>query len=72
MKTQSIMGIVLIVAGVLGFAYGGFSFTRETHKAELGSLQLSVDERQAVNIPAWASIGAILTGGLLLVVRRKS
>lgn len=68
-----IAAIVLIVAGVLGLAYGSFSYTRETHQAKLGPLELSVKEQETVNIPMWAGAGAIVIGGVLLLlgVRRK-
>ncbi|MBL6751094.1 MAG: hypothetical protein ISP90_11260 [Nevskia sp.] len=71
MDAQKIVGILLIVAGALGLGYGGFSYTRQTHQADLGPLHLSVDEKQRVNIPIWAGIGAVVIGGLLLVVGRK-
>ncbi len=71
MSIARILGIVLLVAGALGLAYGGFSFTKETHKAEIGSLKLSVDEKEHVNVPTYAGIGLIIIGGLLLVVPRK-
>lgn len=69
---QKIAAIVLIVIGTLGLAYGGFSYTKETHKADLGPIQFSVDEKQQVNVPVWAGVGAILIGGILLVTVRKS
>ena len=72
MNIQRIAGILLIVAGALGLAYGGFSYTKERHTADVGSLHLSMDEKEQVNIPVWAGVGAILVGGLLLVVGRKS
>lgn len=62
----------LIAAGVLGLAVGGFTFTRETHEAQVGPIELSVTDRQTVNIPVWLGAGAILAGVLLLVVRTKS
>lgn len=65
-----IAAIVLIVAGILGLAYGGFSYTRETHQAKLGPIELSVKEKENVNIPMWAGIAAIVIGGLLLVAGR--
>jgi hypothetical protein len=54
--------------------YGGFSYTKETHEADLGPLHMSVEEKQHVNVPVWAGVGAIVAGGFLLVVvgRRKS
>jgi drug/metabolite transporter (DMT)-like permease len=68
MTAQKIVAIVLIVAGVLALTYGGFSFTRETHQAKLGPIELSVKERERVNVPMWAGIGAIAIGVVLLVV----
>jgi hypothetical protein len=72
MGAQKLAAIVLIVAGALGLAYGGFSYTRETHEADLGPLHMSVAEKKRVNVPVWAGVGAIVAGGLLLVVGRKS
>jgi TRAP-type C4-dicarboxylate transport system permease small subunit len=60
--------IVLVVLGVLALAYGGFTYTSETHEANIGSLSLSVDEKKRVNVPVWAGIGAIIAGGLLFFV----
>jgi multidrug transporter EmrE-like cation transporter len=68
MNAMKIVGVVLIVAGGLALAYGGFSFTKETHKAELGPLKLSVQEKERVNVPQWLGIGAIVAGIVLLVV----
>jgi hypothetical protein len=65
------VAIVLVLLGILGLAYNGFSYTSETHKADVGSLHLSVDETKHVNIPVWVGIGAIVVGGLLLVTGRK-
>jgi hypothetical protein len=63
----------LIVAGVLGLVYGGFSYTKETHEAKLGSIELSMKERETVNVPVWAGVGAIAIGGMLLLLGgRKS
>ena len=43
--------IVLIVTSVLGFVYGSFSDTKDTHKPELGPIELSVKDKQTVNVP---------------------
>jgi len=67
MNAIKIAGIALIVAGVLGLVYGSFSYTKETHEAKLGSLQLSVKDKETVNVPVWAGVGAIAIGGLLLL-----
>ncbi len=72
MGATKVIAILLIVAGALALAYGGFSYTKETHTADVGSLHLSVDEKQHVNVPVWAGVGAIVLGGLLLIgVRNK-
>jgi drug/metabolite transporter (DMT)-like permease len=71
MTPVKIVGIVLIVAGVLALAYGGFSFTKETHKAEIGPLKLSVAEKEQVNVPQWAGIAAVVAGVVMLVVGGK-
>ena len=61
------LAIVLIVAGIIGLALGSFSFTKDTHSAKLGPIELSMKEKQTVNIPVWAGVGAIVVGGLLLL-----
>jgi hypothetical protein len=66
MNSMKIAAIVLIVAGVLGLVYGSFSYTRETHEANVGPIELSVKEKQTVNIPVWAGVGAIGIGAALL------
>ena len=71
MTMVKIVGVVAIVAGILGLAYGSFSYTSNTHEANIGSLELSVKDTRTVNIPLWAGIGAIATGGLLLVPWKK-
>lgn len=70
MNAVKIMAIVLIVAGALGLAYGSFSYTKETQAVKVGPLELSVKNKETVNIPVWAGVGAIAAGLLLLVVRK--
>jgi multidrug transporter EmrE-like cation transporter len=72
MSTTKIAAIVLIVAGILGVMYGKFSYTKETHEAKLGSLEMSFKEKQTVNVPAWAGVAAIVAGAVLLLARPKS
>lgn len=71
MNAARIAAIGLIAAGILGLVYGGFSFTKETHEASIGPLEISVAEKQNVNIPIWAGVGAIVVGGALLFLGRK-
>jgi TRAP-type C4-dicarboxylate transport system permease small subunit len=71
METKKLAAVVLLVIGILALAYGGFSYTKQTHQADIGSLHLSVDERHRVNVPVWLGVGAVLIGGLLLMRRRS-
>jgi uncharacterized membrane protein YidH (DUF202 family) len=71
MNTVKIAAIVLIVAGILGLVYGSFSYTKETHEAKLGPIELSFKEKQTVNVPVWLGVGAIVGGVLLLLGGNK-
>ena len=68
------IAIVLIAAGVLALGYGGFSYTKETHEGHIGSLDLTIRDREHVNVPMWAGVAAIVIGaGFLLVpLNRKA
>jgi multidrug transporter EmrE-like cation transporter len=72
MNAVRMAAIVLIVAGVLGLAYGSFSYTKETHEAKLGPIELSVKDKQTVNVPVWAGVGAIVLGGVILLFGSKT
>ena len=67
MNPTKVIGIILIVAGSLGLAYGGFSYTKETTGMKLGPIELKVEEKQNVNVPLIVSAGAIVLGVFLLV-----
>lgn len=68
MNGLKILAIALIAVGAIGLIYGQFSYTKETHKAEIGSLELAVKDKETVNIPQWAGVLAIAGGAVLLVV----
>jgi len=70
MNAVRILAIALIVAGGLALAYGGFTYTKETHEAKLGPIELSVKEKETVNVPVWAGVGAMVAGVILLLVRK--
>ena len=67
MNALKIPAIVLILAGVLGLAYGSFSYTKQTHDVKIGPIEMSVQDKQTVNVPVWAGVGVILIGGALLL-----
>ena len=71
MNATKILGIALIIGGILGLVYGGFSYTKETHEAKIGPITLSVTDKERVNIPMWVGIGAVVVGGLILVFGSK-
>ena len=71
MTPVKIVGIVLIVLGAAALAMGGFSYTKEEHQAKIGPLSLSVQEKERVNVPVWAGLGAIALGVILLVAPGK-
>jgi len=71
MNMQQMVAIVLIVAGALGLAYGGFTYTKATHDVSLGPIEMSFDEKERVNIPLWAGVGMLTIGGILLVSNKR-
>lgn len=71
MNSIKTLALVLIVGGLLGLVYGGFSYTKDTSAVKLGPLELTVKEQKRVNIPLWAGVGALVIGGVLLVTASK-
>jgi len=71
MGGAKVFAIVLIIAGALALAYGGFTYSKQTTALSLGPIQLNVQEKKTVPIPIWAGIGAIVLGGVLLATGGK-
>lgn len=71
MNGTKLAAIILIIAGVLGLAYGGFTYAKKTEQVKLGPIELTVKDKETVNIPVWLGAGALIAGVLLLVVRSK-
>jgi hypothetical protein len=71
MNATKAVAVALIVAGVLALIYGGFSYTKDTTAVKLGPIELSVKEKETVNVPIWVGVGAVVVGGLLLVLGGK-
>ena len=70
MSVFKIVAILLITAGILALAYGGFTYTKTTHEAKVGPFEMSVEDKETVNIPIWAGIGAIVVGAALLLAKK--
>ena len=71
MNAIKAIGLALIVAGALGLAYGSFSYTKQSNDLKLGPIELSIKDKETVNVPLWAGVSAIVVGGLLLAFGRK-
>lgn len=72
MSALKLVAIALIVAGIVGLAYGQFTYTKATHEMKVGPLDMSFKEKRTVNIPLWAGIAAIAAGVVLLVVPKRT
>jgi hypothetical protein len=70
MSPVKLIAVLLIIGGALGLAYGGFSYTKNTHEVQVGPVDLSVHEKKTIDVPVWAGIAAIVVGGALLLVGR--
>lgn len=71
MNSLRLASLVLMVGGALALAYGGFSYTRDTHELNLGPLQVQVQERKYLNIPIWAGLASLLAGVALLAASAR-
>ena len=71
MNAMKVLGIVLIAGGILALVYGGFTYTKDTHETKIGPITLSVSDKERVNVPIWAGVGAVVIGRLILVFGSK-
>ena len=71
MNFKRIAGLILIVVGVVFLVTRGFTYTKDTHKANLGPIDFSVKEKERVNVPAWAGVAAVAAGVALLILPLK-
>lgn len=72
MNPLKVAALILIAVGVIGLAYGGFTYTRSTTETQIGPIDLVVHDKQQVNIPIWAGVGAIMIGAAMLLVPGKN
>ena len=71
MNIKRLLGVILIALGVLFLAVRTFSYTKETHKADLGPIDFSIKEKERVAIPTWLGVVSAVAGVLLLVFPSK-
>jgi len=71
MTPVRIIALLLLVGGILGLAYGGFSYTKKDHEAKVGPIDISVQEKKTVNVPLWVGVGAVVIGCVLLLSPRN-
>ena len=71
MNASKLVGLVLIVGGALALAFGGFSYTKDSSAVKIGPIEVSVKEKESVNVPLWAGVAAVVVGGLLLALGKK-
>ena len=67
MKSAKVLGLVLIVLGILSFAYEGITFTTQKKIVDVGPIHASKDEKHTVPIPPILG-GLLLVGGVILVL----
>lgn len=68
MKSAHIVGVVLVVAGMLGLAFDGVSFARHITRAERGPISYTAGERHGQSIPTWACLAAMVVGGAIVAM----
>ncbi len=66
MKGTKLLGALLLGLGILALAYGGFTYTKDTDKVDLGPIHITVKDKERVNVPLWAGIGLAILGGVVL------
>lgn len=71
MNAAKLVGLILIVGGALALAFGGFSYTKDSSAVKIGPLELSVKQKESINVPLWAGVAAVVAGGLLLAFGKK-
>jgi hypothetical protein len=66
MKPAIIVGILLVVIGVIGLAYGGISYTKEKTVVDIGPIKATADSRETIPVPPILG-GLALIGGVVLI-----
>jgi uncharacterized membrane protein YidH (DUF202 family) len=67
LKAATLVGVLLIIIGVAGFAFAGFHYTQRHRDADVGPLHISHRQHKTIPVPPILS-GIALVGGIVLVV----
>ena len=67
MKPAGVIGIILIIVGIIGFAYGGLGGNSQKKDAQLGPIEITHQEKHGIDFPPIVS-GICLVGGIALVI----
>lgn len=71
MSGRQIIGVILLAVGLLALAYGGFTFTKDSHEVDVGPIEFSIEEKERVNVPLWAGVASAIAGVVLLTSSRR-
>ncbi len=68
---RKMFAIAVLAAGILALVYGGFGYTKQTHEAKVGPLQINITEDKRVNVPVWAGVVLVIVGAGLLITGKR-
>lgn len=64
---MKLLGIVLIVIGVIGLAYGGITYTSREKVLDVGPIEATAERRETIPLPPVLG-GLALVGGIALLI----
>ena len=64
---RNLIAVLLIVVGLLGVLYGGFTYTREKKVVDIGSVQITRQEHQRVQVSPIIGVVVLVSGVWLLM-----
>lgn len=62
MKTSILFGIILVVIGVVSFAYQGITYTTREKVVDIGSLHVTAEKTNTFPLPPIIGVGALVSG----------
>jgi drug/metabolite transporter (DMT)-like permease len=66
MNLTKLVGVALLAIGIVALAYRGFTYTKATREAKVGPFQVTLKDRERLEIPVWLGVGLAIAGGALL------